>query len=153
MCSSDLDEYARQERAFRRQMEKNTLFGDEAIEFEDEYIYSGYGADLEIPKEELEDKERSYYWHVMHRVQETASLFSEQEGAAIYGKSKKQGKVRLSFVISENGRLVDEPQVIVSDTDKQLDDIAKLIIKRASPFLPLPAYMDTEETFEVLLIF
>ncbi len=147
------DEYARQERAFRRQMEKNTLFGDEAIEFEDEYIYSGYGADLEIPKEELEDKERSYYWHVMHRVQETASLFSEQEGAAIYGKSKKQGKVRLSFVISENGRLVDEPQVIVSDTDKQLDDIAKLIIKRASPFLPLPAYMDTEETFEVLLIF
>ena len=156
-------EYARQERAFKRQMKKNALFEDEAIEPDDGYVYSGYGAAVqgavaqdvssEIPREELEDKERSYYWHVTHKVQETAALFSEQEGAAIYGKSKKQGKVKLAFIISENGRLVDEPRVISSGADKQLDDIAKLIIKRASPFLPLPSYMGKEEEFEVLLVF
>jgi hypothetical protein len=150
------DRYRRQEKEFMREMKKNAFYDGPAADLADDEAYSGERISLnqKLPEQETESKERSYYWHVMHRIQETASLFSAQEGAAIYGKSKKQGKIKLTFVISKNGRLAEEPSVVASDTDGQLEDIARLIIKRASPFLPLPAYIDKdEEKFEVLLVF
>ncbi|MFH1768781.1 MAG: secretin N-terminal domain-containing protein [Candidatus Omnitrophota bacterium] len=105
-------------------------------------------AKKEIVKEEAAeiaaDDKYSYYLRIVEKIRKASLLV----------KMKKKGEVRVSFVISKNGILINDPVIISSTDNGDLIEGAKDIIKKASPFSPFPPAINKEkEIFEVTLVF
>ncbi|MDD4938532.1 MAG: TonB family protein [Candidatus Omnitrophica bacterium] len=71
--------------------------------------------------------------------------------AAFEDDRGQKGKVELSFALNADGSLSGEP-VVVSSTNKALDDISLRSVKKASPFPYLPEGKE-KENFRVSLLY
>ncbi len=93
-------------------------------------------------KENLAD----YYKLISEKVKAYALFIVSQE-------TKEKGAVKLSFTLSKDGNLLDEPYVFES-SDPSLSPFAVKAVKLASPFPPLPEFLRKDkEIFKIEVVF
>lgn len=86
----------------------------------------------------------NYYSHVVEKIKKAASRF----------QTDKKAKIKLRFIISKEGAVLKEPEVVSECKDEHLTSLVREIVREASPFAPFPdSKEEEEETFEVLLVF
>jgi len=95
-----------------------------------------------------------YYLEVVDKINEAMSELAEQKDPTFAAALKKEGRIKLRFVLSREGELLNTPEVIASDTNGELKKAVQDVIKKSSPFPPFPeSQKKDKETFEILLVF
>ncbi|MCX7662072.1 MAG: hypothetical protein N2Z79_05270, partial [Candidatus Omnitrophica bacterium] len=96
---------------------------------------------LEPTEKNIQKSIFDYYCYINEKINQTAQK----------NLPNQEGKVKLSFVLSREGRLVEEPKV-ESSTEEALIAYAITAIKDASPFIPFPEGLEKEkEQFFIII--
>lgn len=85
----------------------------------------------------------SYNLQVVDRVKETAGLYKIFE--------ENTGQIKVRFSLSKDGSLAGEPEVVFSEGDESLENVAKEIVRKSAPFPPFSAAMGETALFEILI--
>ncbi|UCC95458.1 MAG: TonB C-terminal domain-containing protein [Candidatus Omnitrophota bacterium] len=139
--------YAKSQPHQIQEEDREAVAVEEAFE-EEEFVAT---PEVAVVQETKENWEHSYYSKITEKITSTTTSF-----LAEYRDVLSQGgeEVKLRFVLSRQGRLLREPMIISSSQNYELENVAKALIRRASPFPSFPEWIEEEQkAFEILLIF
>jgi len=103
----------------------------------------------ELPPEVKYRQKKAYKRDALSRYY--SEIFEKIQSVSSSMRLRKKGKIRVLFSLSSTGELLGEPHIIYT-TDKSLEEIGKIIVKKSSPFLPFPRTLaQNTQNFEVLI--